>query len=120
MIKAVKALCFVLLIAFTACKQESASTLKTAESNGYSYEYMENDPLNVRIYTLKNGLKVYLSKYGAAPRIQTNIAVKAGGKNDPATNTGLAHYLEHIMFKGTCSRITERLLIQLPVQITIR
>lgn len=101
MIKAVKALCFVLLIAFTACKQESASKLKTAESNGYAYEYMENDPLNVRIYTLKNGLKVYLSKYGAAPRIQTNIAVKAGGKNDPATNTGLAHYLEHIMFKGT-------------------
>jgi zinc protease len=98
---AVKTLFFVLLIAFTACKQDSASKLKTGESNGYSYEYMENDPLNVRIYTLKNGLKVYLSKYGAAPRIQTNIAVKAGGKNDPATNTGLAHYLEHIMFKGT-------------------
>src|SRR5690606_122156 len=35
------------------------------------------------------------------PRLQTQIAVKAGGKNDPANNTGLAHYLEHIMFKGT-------------------
>lgn len=101
MIKAIKALCLVLLITFVACKNESGSKLQTAESNGYSYEYMENDPLNVRIYTLKNGLKVYLSKYGASPRIQTNIAVKAGGKNDPATNTGLAHYLEHIMFKGT-------------------
>ena len=101
MSKAVKALCFLLLIAFTACDKESGSKLKTGESNGYTYEYTENDPLNVRIYTLKNGLKVYLSKYGASPRIQTNIAVKAGGKNDPATNTGLAHYLEHIMFKGT-------------------
>lgn len=101
MTNAIKTLCFVLLIAFTSCKQDAGSKLKTAESNGYSYEYMENDPLNVRIYTLKNGLKVYLSKYGAAPRIQTNIAVKAGGKNDPASNTGLAHYLEHIMFKGT-------------------
>lgn len=100
MIKAIKALCFVLLVAFTACNP-SNSKLKTGESNGYSYEYMENDPLNVRIYTLKNGLKVYLSQYGASPRIQTNIAVKAGGKNDPANNTGLAHYLEHIMFKGT-------------------
>lgn len=99
--KAVKTLCFVLLIVFSACDPNSGSKLKTGESNGYSYEYMENDPLNVRIYTLKNGLKVYLSQYGASPRIQTNIAVKAGGKNDPATNTGLAHYLEHIMFKGT-------------------
>lgn len=101
MSKAVNALCFVLLIVFTACTNESGSKLKTAESNGYTYQYMENDPLNVRIYTLKNGLKIYLSKYGGSPRIQTNIAVKAGGKNDPATNTGLAHYLEHIMFKGT-------------------
>lgn len=101
MMKTVKALCLVLLVSAVACKNESGSKLKTAESNGYSYEYMENDPLNVRIYTLKNGLKVYLSKYGASPRIQTNIAVKAGGKNDPANNTGLAHYLEHIMFKGT-------------------
>lgn len=101
MSKAVNALCFVLLIVFTACTKESGSKLKTAESNGYTYQYMENDPLNVRIYALKNGLKVYMSKYGGSPRIQTNIAVKAGGKNDPATNTGLAHYLEHIMFKGT-------------------
>lgn len=84
-----------------SCSKEKQSGLKTAESNGYSYEYVENDPLKVRIYTLKNGLKVYLSQYTAEPRIQTQIAVKAGGKNDPASNTGLAHYLEHIMFKGT-------------------
>lgn len=101
MMKTIQAFCLILLVSVVACKNESGGKLKTAESNGYSYEYMENDPLNVRIYTLKNGLKVYLSKYGASPRIQTNIAVKAGGKNDPANNTGLAHYLEHIMFKGT-------------------
>jgi zinc protease len=100
MIKAIRSLCFVLLVAVWSCNTESGG-LKTAESNGYSYEYVNGDPLKVRIYTLKNGLKVYLSQYAAAPRIQTNIAVKAGGKNDPATNTGLAHYLEHIMFKGT-------------------
>ena len=84
-----------------ACSEKGKYETKTAESNGYTYEYVTNDPLKVRIYTLKNGLKVYLSQYSIAPRIQTQIAVKAGGKNDPATNTGLAHYLEHIMFKGT-------------------
>ncbi|MBX3165693.1 MAG: insulinase family protein [Bacteroidetes bacterium] len=65
------------------------------------YETVPNDPMNVRIYTLPNGLKVYLSVYKNAPRVQTMIAVKAGSKNDPADATGLAHYLEHMLFKGT-------------------
>ncbi|MBL0744753.1 M16 family metallopeptidase [Chryseolinea lacunae] len=85
----------------TCCQPEKTYTVATAESGGYTYSYVSNDPLKVRIYTLKNGLKVYLSQYTDEPRIQTQIAVKAGGKNDPATNTGLAHYLEHIMFKGS-------------------
>jgi zinc protease len=74
------------------------------ESNGYTYETVSNDPLNARIYTLANGLKVYMTVYKQDPRIQTYIAVKAGSKNDPAEATGLAHYLEHMLFKGT-SRI---------------
>lgn len=84
-----------------SCKEEGGYVAKTGESNGYTYEYVTNDPLQVRIYTLKNGLKVYLSQYKAEPRVMTSIAVKAGGKFDPANATGLAHYLEHIMFKGT-------------------
>ena len=56
--------------------------------------------MNARIYTLDNGLKVYLSVYKDAPRVQTFIAVRAGSKNDPAETTGLAHYLEHA-FQGT-------------------
>jgi len=90
-----------LLLFMISCSKNETYETKTAESNGYSYEYVTNDPLKVRIYTLKNGLKVYLSRYDAEPRIQTQIAVRAGGKNDPARATGLAHYLEHIMFKGT-------------------
>src|SRR5689334_12319184 len=99
-----KTLCLSVLsltLILVSCQKESKNELKTKVSNGYTYEYADNDPLKARIYTLKNGLKVYLSQYKAEPRIQTQIAVRAGGKNDPATNTGLAHYLEHIMFKGT-------------------
>ncbi|MBA9079617.1 M16 family metallopeptidase [Rufibacter quisquiliarum] len=66
-----------------------------------TYTTVPNDPLKTRIYTLDNGLKVYLSQYKAAPRIQTYIAVRAGSKNDPANATGLAHYLEHMAFKGS-------------------
>ena len=65
------------------------------------YETAKNDPLKARIYTLDNGLKVYLTAYADAPRVQTNIAVRAGSKNDPEDATGLAHYLEHMLFKGT-------------------
>ena len=71
-------------------------------SSGCSkYTTVKGDPLEAKIYTLKNGLKVYMTVNKDEPRIQTYIAVRVGGKNDPADNTGLAHYLEHMMFKGT-------------------
>ncbi len=67
------------------------------------YVSFPGDPLNARIYTLDNGLKVYLSVYDEEPRIQTYVAVRVGSKHDPAETTGLAHYFEHLMFKGTSS-----------------
>ena len=42
-----------------------------------------------------------MTVYKDEPRIHTYIAVKAGSKNDPSDATGLAHYLEHMLFKGT-------------------
>lgn len=57
--------------------------------------------MHSRIYTLANGLKVYMSVNHETPRLQTYIAVKTGSRNDPPETTGLAHYLEHLMFKGT-------------------
>ncbi|MBK8551939.1 MAG: insulinase family protein [Ignavibacteria bacterium] len=77
------------------------SQIKTATDGKYTYEYAENDPLNARIYTLDNGLKVYMTINKDAPRIQTYIAVAAGSKNDPHDAQGLSHYLEHMVFKGT-------------------
>ena len=82
-----------LLMLLTGCK-------KKAESK-YKYETVKGDLTEARIYTLDNGLTVYLSVNNEEPRIQTYIAVRTGSKNDPAETTGLAHYLEHIMFKGT-------------------
>lgn len=66
-----------------------------------NYDTVPGDPLHARVYTLENGLKVYLSVYKDEPRFQSMIGVKAGSKNDPADHTGLAHYLEHMLFKGT-------------------
>ena len=72
-----------------------------AVAKDYKYETVPGDPMHARIYTLDNGLKVYLSVNNEKPRIQTYIAVRTGSRNDPAETTGLAHYLEHLMFKGS-------------------
>ena len=81
----------------------------------YSYESVPNDPLKARIYTLKNGLKVYMTVNKETPRIQTYIAVRVGGKNDPAETTGLAHYFEHLMFKGTQQFGTQNYELEKPL-----
>ncbi len=86
----------IFLVASVFAQEKGANTVST-----YTYQSVANDPLKVRIYKLKNGMTVYLSVNKDAPRIQTYIAVKAGSKNDPADATGLAHYLEHMVFKGT-------------------
>lgn len=88
-------------IAVNATAQTKAIEWKEANSGGFTYKYVTNDPTKARFYTLKNGLTVILSPTNKDPRIQCYIAVKAGSKTDPATHTGLAHYLEHMIFKGT-------------------
>jgi predicted Zn-dependent peptidase len=87
--------------AATAISAPAPASSTPVAPKEYTYETVAGDPLQARIYHLANGLTVYLSDYDDAPRIQTYVAVRAGSKNDPATATGLAHYLEHMVFKGT-------------------
>ncbi|NUM55711.1 MAG: insulinase family protein [Candidatus Hydrogenedentes bacterium] len=65
------------------------------------HEPAANDPMAVTIYELDNGLTVYLTENHEQPRFYSEIVVRAGSKHDPADTTGLAHYLEHLLFKGT-------------------
>lgn len=94
-----------LVLAFftlTAFAQEPYQWVERKSIDGkFTYKTVQNDPLGVRIYTLPNGLTVMISVNKSEPRVQTYIATKAGSKNDPSDNTGLAHYLEHLLFKGT-------------------
>lgn len=91
-----------LLIAFSVSTYAQKDyEWKQASANGYTYKYVTNDPMATRFYTLKNGLTVILSKNTKEPRIAVRIAVRTGSNNDPKDHTGLAHYLEHLLFKGT-------------------
>ncbi|MBR0531696.1 MAG: insulinase family protein, partial [Bacteroidales bacterium] len=86
---------FILVATFAAALLISGSCAK------YKYETVKGDPLKTKIYTLDNGLKVYMTVNKETPRLQTYIAVRVGSKDDPHETTGLSHYLEHLMFKGT-------------------
>jgi len=83
--------------------QNQSAEMPESNPSKFKYETVKNDPLDVKIYTLPNGLKVYMSVYNIEPRIQAYVAVRAGSKHDPAESTGLAHYFEHMMFKGSKS-----------------
>lgn len=89
-----------LLTALTGFSQQQFQW-REGNSGGYKYRYVSNDPMKARFYTLQNGLTVILSENKKEPRIQTLIAVRAGSNHDPKHHTGLAHYLEHLLFKGT-------------------
>ncbi|MBR6035049.1 MAG: insulinase family protein [Paludibacteraceae bacterium] len=52
-------------------------------------------------YKLDNGLTVLLWEDHDQPDVSGYIVVRAGAVDEPAEYTGLAHYLEHMMFKGT-------------------
>lgn len=97
-----KLLLFVcLLIASSNLMAQSTYQWKTATAGGYTYKYVTNDPSKTRFYTLKNGLTVILSPNTKEPNIEFRMSVRAGSNTDPKTATGLAHYLEHLLFKGT-------------------
>lgn len=62
---------------------------------------LPGDPLGATVHRLDNGLTVYVSTDHALPRISAWITVRAGSRYDPPESTGLAHYLEHMLFKGS-------------------
>ncbi|NQY06746.1 MAG: insulinase family protein, partial [Flavobacteriaceae bacterium] len=102
------ALLILTLVTIISCKKSDTPKEETKfavtehkDANGFYYETVSDDPTGLRLYTLDNGLKVYMSQNVDEPKIQTYIAVRAGSVYDPSDNTGLAHYLEHMVFKGT-------------------
>jgi len=102
----ITSLAIAMALTFTAGAKEKQPTneghvWKEGKSGGYKYKYVSGDPMQARFYTLGNGLTVVLSPTNKEPRMHVFIATKAGSKTDPADHTGLAHYLEHMMFKGT-------------------
>jgi predicted Zn-dependent peptidase len=90
-----------LLFAVQGNAQSRIASYHDEKTEKWTVRIYDNDPLKTREYTLLNGMKVITSLNKQQPRISTMVVVKTGSKNDPADHTGLAHYLEHMLFKGT-------------------
>ena len=58
-------------------------------------------PLDVETYKLENGLTVILNEDKNETKVFGAVIIDGGGKRDPKDATGIAHYLEHLLFKGT-------------------
>ncbi len=56
---------------------------------------------NITQVTLKNGMKVMLKEIHTAPIISSWIWYKVGSRDEPTGKTGISHWTEHMMFKGT-------------------
>ncbi len=74
------------------CTGVSAQVMKTSQPQ---------ERLDVRTFHLENGLKVVMAEEHSAPKVFGAVIVHAGSKNEDTAYTGVAHYFEHMMFKGT-------------------
>ena len=79
----------------------AATFLSLVLLSSISAKSQENDFLKVQQFVLDNGFTVFINEDPNQPQVMGGVVVKAGGKHDPADNTGIAHYLEHMLFKGT-------------------
>lgn len=84
-----------LLIALTALFPLTAAAQEAAGSDAA--------PLtdNVTTYTLDNGLDLVVIEDHRAPVVTHMIWYRAGSADEPPGASGVAHFLEHLLFKGT-------------------
>lgn len=82
----------------------------------YERQTFEGDPIGVQQFVLANGLTVLLSENHERPEVFGAVVVRTGAKNDPADNTGMAHYLEHMLFKGNQTLGTSDWAAEAPLQ----
>lgn len=80
---------------------QAAHDAKAIETPALLASPLPDDPTKTTIHRLSNGMTVYISTDRQEPTITAHVVVRAGSRHDPEQSTGLAHYLEHMVFKGT-------------------
>jgi zinc protease len=68
----------------------------------YAFKISTHKPVfGIEQAQLKNGMQVYVVRNGRVPAVTHMVWYKVGAAQDPMGQSGIAHYLEHLMFTGT-------------------
>jgi predicted Zn-dependent peptidase len=66
-----------------------------------AFGMQSNAQNTLKTKVLDNGLTVILNEDHRSPKVFGVVITKAGAKDDPWDAAGMAHYMEHMLFKGT-------------------
>ncbi|MFW6024657.1 MAG: M16 family metallopeptidase [Dichotomicrobium sp.] len=79
----------------------NATTVQSADQPGASAAELAGSAPEVASYTLDNGMQIVVIPDNRAPVVTHMVWYKVGGADEPPGDSGIAHFLEHLMFKGT-------------------
>ena len=67
-------------------------------------------PVDVREVTYPNGLRVISERVSGARSLAIGLWVRAGSRHESARTSGIAHLIEHVVFKGTAGRTMREIM----------
>src|SRR5215813_3778532 len=91
----------ILLAGLHATEAPGAEPAASGNANSAALQAAAAFYEGIRAETLPNGLRVYLKPIPKTGVVSTMVAYKVGSADEDLSSTGLSHYLEHLMFKGT-------------------
>src|SRR5204863_4378111 len=99
-------------LALTAGRSDHAAwCMPSPQAPTLEINHLEGDPQPMSVYqrhTLSNGLRVLTAPLDHAKSVACYVMLAAGSRYEEASNRGIAHFAEHMFFKGTERRPTAR------------
>jgi len=92
---------FVVLLSMISAMMTHTLTVNAQDSPGASAAELAGNAPEVAYYTLDNGMEVVVIPDNRAPVVTHMVWYKVGAADEPPGHSGIAHFLEHLMFKGT-------------------
>ena len=71
-----------------------------------------SEKLGIDVYTLDNGLRVVFEQNRHLNSVTAGVWIKVGSRDENEINNGIAHMIEHMLFKGTKNMTSEQLAVR--------
>lgn len=101
MLKRILSWCFITVLMWNAFPSLALAKKPLINQSQSIQPYLEQVKANITEFTLENNIHFIVLKNPQAPVVSFVTYVDVGGANEPDGKTGVAHFLEHLAFKGT-------------------